>query len=195
MRRTTRELFLARRNVWTILRFRDRTEADGAEPDLDYTVDRTRMAIEITPPKKFTFDDVLAPSISNRAVFEKVEPFTQATLEGFNLIIIADGQSGSGKSHTLINGPDPVTTSAVTSLFTELHGGRVCDYKVLVTYSVLEIYKDKARDLLSDAVVKVYRKDSEPGSCSRHTLHTADDLAALMRKACTKRTNRSTNQN
>ncbi|KAM0796550.1 P-loop containing nucleoside triphosphate hydrolase protein, partial [Usnea florida] len=97
--------------------------------------------------KQFTFNCVLAPPISTRAVFEKVEPLTQATLQGFNLYIIADGQSGSGKSYTIINGPSPIATSAITSLFTEIHRGNP-DYKILMTCSILEIYKEQARDLL-----------------------------------------------
>ena len=195
MRRATRHLFLARRNVWTVLRFRDRTNADGEEPSLDYTFDRKRMAIGMKSCKQFIFDCVLAPPISNRAAFEQVEPLTQATLEGFNLCIMADGQSGSGKSYTLINGPSPIATSAVNSLFTELHGDKVCDYKVFVTCSILEIYKNQPRDLLSHNEVTICRMTSKPLGCSSHTLYTADNLAALIRKACTQRTDRSTSQN
>ena len=195
VRRASRDLFLSRGSVWTVLRIRDQTDADGEEARLEYTFDRKRMAIAINGFKEFVFDCVLIPPISTRAVFEKVEPLTQATLEGFNLYIIADGQSGSGKSYTMINGPSPIVTSAVTSLYTELNGARLCDYKVSVTCSILEIYKGQPRDLLGSNTKVTISRDGSITGCSYHPLYTADNLDALIREACAKRTDRSTRQN
>ena len=204
LRRATRDLFLARGNVWVVVRIRDRTDADREEPSLRYwstgvklqlCPDQDTAFLESTRSKRFSFDCVLTPPISTRAVFEQVEPLTQAALEGFNLCIIADGQSGSGKSYTMMNGPDPIAGSTVTSLFTELHASRDSDYKVSVTCSILEFYQNRARDLVSNTEVKIPQSCSIPVGYSCHPLYTAGNLDPLMREACAQRTDRSTDQN
>lgn len=208
MRRACRESFLARGNVWTVARIRDPIGTDEGEPRLQYSLDATRTQLRIplhqdpTRPveematvKPFTFDCVLTPPVSNRVVFEKFETLTQAVLDGFNLCIIADGQSGSGKSYTMMNGPTAIAASAMTSIFAELHNSMSFDYKVSVTCSVLEIYKEHPRDLLGNEKVRISRNLAEPIGCSHHPLHNSDELVALIRKACAQRTDRPTRQN
>ena len=206
--RTCRESFLARDNVWVVVRIRDPISTDDGEPLLQFSSDGRTM--QLPPPrqqdptrrfegtitsKSFTFDCVFRPPISNRRVFEKVEPLTQAALSGYNLCIIADGQSGSGKSYTMMNGPGAIATSAVTSIFAELQGSTYLDYKASVSCSILEMYRDRPRDLLGDKDFHIPQEPGAPLGCSEHNLYTADDLVALMRTASTQRTDRSTRQN
>ena len=56
----------------------------------------------------FSFDGVFPPTASNQAVFEAMRPTLEDVRAGINGAVLAYGQSGAGKSHTMNGGPgDP----------------------------------------------------------------------------------------
>ena len=56
----------------------------------------------------FSFDAVFPPTASNNAVFDAVRPTLEDVRAGINGAVLAYGQSGAGKSHTMNGGPgDP----------------------------------------------------------------------------------------
>lgn len=56
----------------------------------------------------FSFDAVFPPTASNDAVFDAVRPTLEDVRAGINGAVLAYGQSGAGKSHTMNGGPgDP----------------------------------------------------------------------------------------
>lgn len=55
-----------------------------------------------TARKEFEFDRVLGPQVSQEALFAGLQTRVQAALDGSNVLLLAYGQSGSGKSHTMV---------------------------------------------------------------------------------------------
>ena len=55
-------------------------------------------------PEAFAFDTVLPVDASQRRVYEAVcAPVVEAVMAGFNGAVLAYGQTGTGKTHTLLN--------------------------------------------------------------------------------------------
>jgi len=80
-------------------------------------------------------------------------------LEGYNCTIFAYGQTGCGKTHTMMGDPaDPPERGIIPNCFAHIFGvidenGRSeehKDTKYLVRCSYLEIYKEDVFDLLTE---------------------------------------------
>jgi len=86
---------------------------------------------------------------------QAVAPICESVLRGYNGAVIAYGQTGSGKTHTMVGEQHGrlrgIAPRAVSALFNALHKCRSWDVNV----SVLEIYNEKARDLLAFSVAAV----------------------------------------
>ena len=68
----------------------------------------TRGAEVTLAGSPFSFDAVFPPTASNDAVFDAVRPTLEDVRAGINGAVLAYGQSGAGKSHTMNGGPgDP----------------------------------------------------------------------------------------
>eukprot|EP01084_Bolivina_argentea_P014180 26511_1 len=108
-----------------------------------------------------TLDSVLACNCSQKQVFYRCGlPMIMACLEGYNSTIFAYGQSGSGKTYTMM-GPENNVKCAdefglvprcIIYLFQKLderlsqNGGKLQDY--IVNMELLQIYKTQLLDLL-----------------------------------------------
>lgn len=68
----------------------------------------TTLAIDAPQGRKvFVFDRVFAPEIDQAGVFEYLEDCVNAFTTGYNVSLLAYGQSGAGKSYTMgTSGPD-----------------------------------------------------------------------------------------
>ena len=54
-------------------------------------------------PKRFTFDSVYGESAFQKDIFDETAfPIIQSVLEGYNGTIFAYGQTGTGKTHTMV---------------------------------------------------------------------------------------------
>lgn len=155
-----------------------------------------------TESGSFTFDSVLLPPTSNIQVCIEIEPTIQAFLDGHDMCIIADGQSGSGKSYTMLNGDHSIADWAARFTFEWMELAERPHRECAAKCSILEIYKNRTRDLLADndppgqKTIEIRRSGPDPISCeSYHPLRSADDVSKLRRKACAQRVNRSTDQN
>eukprot|EP01029_Cantina_marsupialis_P015165 TRINITY_DN3318_c0_g1_i1.p1 TRINITY_DN3318_c0_g1~~TRINITY_DN3318_c0_g1_i1.p1 ORF type:complete len:359 (-),score=74.92 TRINITY_DN3318_c0_g1_i1:325-1401(-) len=51
---------------------------------------------------KYKFDHAFSKQTTQEEVFEKVSPFIMAALDGFNCTVFAYGQTGTGKTHTML---------------------------------------------------------------------------------------------
>ena len=121
--------------------------------------------------QSFTFDRVLGPSDGQEAVYtNSVMPLIGKFLEGYNVTILAYGQTSSGKSYTmgtsvgdvdfesLVAGeqPDPQTgiiPRAVAQIFSEMKanpGARSGATQYTARASFIEIYNEELIDLLAD---------------------------------------------
>merc|ERR1719461_2177590 len=109
-----------------------------------------------------TLDCILSPSCTQRQVFYRCGlPMIMSCLDGYNATIFAYGQSGSGKTYTMM-GPEVNVQTAddfglvprcIIYLFQKLdekltqNGGNLQDY--MVNMELLQIYKSQLLDLLS----------------------------------------------
>ena len=107
--------------------------------------------------KLFAFDYAAGPSVGQETIFENVQPLITSAVDGYNVCIMAYGQTGAGKTHTMTGPPDDpgVIRRAVQELF------RLCSERTEVTsqleISIVEIYNENICDLLADVT---------PNSCS-----------------------------
>ena len=75
-----------------------------------------------------------------------------AVLEGFNGTIFAYGQTGCGKTHTMMGPPDDkgVIPNSVEQIFCNVETRSSVKMEYLVRCSFLEIYNEEIRDLLGE---------------------------------------------
>lgn len=102
-------------------------------------------------PKLFEFDEVYTPTDPQSKVFEDTAPLIDSVVDGFNVCIFAYGQTGSGKTFTMGGGEGEqkgINTRALERLFQIIEDRKETEVST-VTVSVLEIYCEQIRDLLS----------------------------------------------
>ncbi|CAK9012239.1 Kinesin-like protein KIN-14Q [Durusdinium trenchii] len=110
------------------------------------------------PEKSWQFDAVFDPNSTQSEVAGEVEPLVQSVVDGYNACVFAYGQTGSGKTYTM-DGPSHdrgIYYRATDMLFNAIDK-RLDDFRdagketlsVTVKVSVLEIYQERVRDLLS----------------------------------------------
>lgn len=127
---------------------------NGAEMAADVTEYPVSNEITLTrdaaSSNRFEFDTVFQPSTTQEEVFEDISPLITSVLDGYDVCIFAYGQTGSGKTYTMEgSGSDPgVNFRALQSLFT-IRDDRKADETYDFSVSVLEIYNENIRDLLT----------------------------------------------
>ena len=79
-------------------------------------VDKTNNQIELTrvdeqaPPKGFAYDSVYDEDAEQQAVYdESAFPLVESVIQGYNGTIFAYGQTGCGKTHTMLGIPSDPT--------------------------------------------------------------------------------------
>jgi len=126
-------ILLGKRTVWVMVRIKGVVEVDHGKTPANITcVDGDPPALELRSQEEgpfgkiserlhsFRFDHVFDSSSSNRTVFERIEPLILAAFEG-HVCLIVDGQSGTGKSWTMFDGPDAITSCAVVHILSRVH--------------------------------------------------------------------------
>jgi len=104
--------------------------------------------------KDYVFDGVLGSASKQDDVFEMIaRPVVDGVLEGINGTVFAYGQSGSGKTFTML-GPDiiddvdaGVLPRAIRAIFQGVHESPE-SMSFTVRISCVEIYMERIRDLL-----------------------------------------------
>lgn len=104
--------------------------------------------------KSFTFDAAYDEQSTQKQFYEEsCYPLVESVMEGFNGTIFAYGQTGCGKSWTMMGPPSPVELKGVIpNSFDHIfeHITTTKDVEFLVRCSYLEIYNEEIRDLLGD---------------------------------------------
>ncbi|KAL3807176.1 hypothetical protein ACHAXA_006031 [Cyclostephanos tholiformis] len=136
----------------------------------------TLVLNEDSSPISFKYDRVFSPGASQYEVFSELEEPLISSLDGFNVTLLAFGQGGSGKTHTLLgdvvmdeNGNDlptlksyGVQLQAILQLFT-IAGHRTDRYKDAFSMTIVEVHNEKLFDLL--ACTRSAEKDGEIIMC------------------------------
>ncbi|KAG8462867.1 hypothetical protein KFE25_001640 [Diacronema lutheri] len=113
-------------------------------------VGNLRVFCRIRPPR-FEFNRVYGPSSTQEDVFRDTEPLMTSVLDGFNVCVLAYGQSGSGKTFTMEGTVDEpgLTLRAVERLFELAAERRAQGYESNLTLGMIEIYNEGLRDLIA----------------------------------------------
>ena len=104
--------------------------------------------------KSFTFDAAYDEQSTQKQFYEEsCYPLVESVMEGFNGTIFAYGQTGCGKTWTMMGPPAPlelrgVIPSSFDHIFENIKTTTDCEF--LVRCSYLEIYNEEIRDLLGD---------------------------------------------
>ena len=118
-------------------------------------------------PKLFTFDAVYGMESLQTAIYEETaSPLVDSVLEGYNGTIFAYGQTGCGKTFTMM-GPDHgqnrelrgIIPQAFDHIFAAVDVTSECDFLIRASY--IEIYNEEIRDLLSrEPKIRMEMKES-----------------------------------
>lgn len=99
----------------------------------------------------FTFDRVCGETTSQEQMYELVAAKTiENTFKGFNGTILAYGQTGAGKTHTMFGGSDApgIIPRIGHDIFSRIDGA-LPDIEYTVEVSCMELYMEKINDLLN----------------------------------------------
>lgn len=106
--------------------------------------------------RQFTYDQVFDVDSLQSAVYDECAfGLVESVLKGYNGTIFAYGQTGCGKSHTMMGVPnDPKMRGIIPNCFSHIFGcidDNEEDKRFLVRCSYLEIYNEEVYDLLVDS--------------------------------------------
>jgi len=106
-------------------------------------------------PHQFAFDCVMQEDVLQQDVFDRTgRPLLHKVLEGYNGCLFAYGQTGSGKTFTMHGEGTGEQEGVVPRLCHELFRQvemRSATKNITVSMSVVEIYNERIRSLLSDS--------------------------------------------
>ncbi|KAK9806812.1 hypothetical protein WJX72_003588 [[Myrmecia] bisecta] len=202
-----RDMLELKGNIRVLCRVRPMTAQEtGAlknHPAPIYVRDTEAITLtEKTSRHMFAFDRVFLPHEGQQDVFKEVGAAVASILEGYNVCIMAYGQTGSGKTYTICGPPgEPgVNRRALQELFS-CAAELASTHEVQFNASILEIYNETIRDLLSPvADQKLEVKENPDGSMyvPGLTLQTLDSMAtveALVQKGAANRAVSATRMN
>lgn len=157
------------------------------------------VLVKLTPTEKkvFDFDQVFGGMEGNNQedVFRDTKHLIMSVVDGYNVCIFAYGQTGAGKSYTMIGGCDlgsciqengdfdqsaGITPRAVSELFRLLN-----ERHAQVTYEIevqmFQLYRDNLEDLLADPKKKKKGEDPDKAAPLKITLaeHSASGLVQV----------------
>ncbi|KAI7745306.1 hypothetical protein M8C21_017227 [Ambrosia artemisiifolia] len=105
--------------------------------------------------KTFKFDRVFTPNDNQVDVFSQASPLVTSVLDGYNVCIFAYGQTGTGKTFTMegTEGNRGVNYRTLEELF-KTAKERIDTFTYDISVSVLEVYNEQIRDLLTTSSSK-----------------------------------------
>jgi kinesin family protein 3/17 len=156
----------------------------------------------------FTFDTVFNEDSSQLEVYEyTAKPAVQCVLKGYNATILAYGQTGTGKTHTMegfkYNSQDPqrgIIPRCMEEIFKYIENISNAKTTFMVRASYLQIYNDNISDLLrTDRTGLSIREDKKRGlyveGLSEWAVRTPNEIYSLMQKGAASRATASTKMN
>ncbi|XP_055915121.1 kinesin-like protein Klp61F [Eupeodes corollae] len=166
----------------------------------------TRHIVDSKLTKKFTFDRTFGPDSKQHEVYETVVgPLIEEVLSGYNCTVFAYGQTGTGKTHTMVGTECAALKSswddvseigiiprALSHLFDEL---RMMELEFSMRISYLELYNEELCDLLSSedsTKIRIFDDSTKKGSVIIQGLeeipvHSKDDVYKLLEKGKERR--------
>jgi ankyrin repeat protein len=203
-------------NFKVVIRFRP-MNGDEREANEARCISCNPNSITITKPTDqkehtYAYDRVYAPEESQETVYNSaIKSVALSSLDGYNGSIIAYGQTGTGKTHTMegdhTGEERGIIPRASEEIFDFVDKASQDDSKFLVRISFLQIYNEVIADLLDeDSMKKVdqkgylaLREDPNGGvyvnNLSEHIVKNSAEIVALLVKGSKQRTVASTKMN
>ncbi len=159
--------------------------------------------------RSFAFDRVFGPDDNQQDVFTQVEPLCTSVTSGYNACIFAYGQTGSGKTWTMegnrINNQFGISYRTLHKILEILKSKKEDsavpeDFTYTVSMSMLEIYNEEVRDILStDRTALELKRSADncinvPGLSSVPVI-SIEDVASVLERGNKNRAVASTNLN
>ncbi|VDM49670.1 unnamed protein product [Toxocara canis] len=124
----------------------------------------------------------------DKKIFDEVSPVITSCIDGYNVCILAYGHTGSGKTYTMEGPPhDPgINQRSLVQLF-ETVAERSDDFHYTILISMLEIYNEKIRDLLSKSKSNLSIRICDTGALeirglSSVEVRNVDDVQRVLEK-------------
>ena len=151
-------------NIRVIIRMRPFHEGDSL-PDRQLAIQcHGRTDMQITIPHgirsdshnnfyEYNFEQVYDMSATQDVLFQDLSSLIQSSLDGYNVCIFGYGQTGAGKTHTMIGGEGEqrgLLPRTVSMIFDRIKDLEKVGWKCSVKVCFSEIYNEKMKDLLSD---------------------------------------------
>ena len=159
--------------VMVYLRVRPISEDELRSSARDSVIERTDSnriflaAKKESEKKSYSFDAVFDPASVQKDVYCTVaKPVVDSVLQGYNGTILAYGQTGTGKTHTMIGGPGElkgVIPRCMKAIFTTVKSSVTHSYQVKVAF--LQLYMEVLQDLIKpdpSNPIRI-REDTEEG--------------------------------
>nr|CAI5833607.1 unnamed protein product [Callosobruchus analis] len=171
---------------------------------------KTKESISATSGKPidnkadFCFDKVFSQRATQEELFKEIAPYVQSAVDGYDVCVFAYGQTGSGKTYTMLGedcGNEGVIPRTVELIFRTIEALKKTNWEYEVHASVLEIYNENLRDLLSPTANQNMEirhncgKETTVTNLTIEKVRSADDLQRLMELAQKYRTVAATNYN
>ena len=120
---------------------------------------------ETDAAKVFAYDFTFGPEHSQEAIYEESAfPLVESVVEGYNGTIFAYGQTGCGKTHTMLGLPaNPKEKGIIPRTFSHIMNivNSSIKKQFLVRCSYMEIYNEEIHDLLGkDCKFRMELKES-----------------------------------
>ncbi|XP_076916445.1 kinesin-like protein KIN-14R [Bidens hawaiensis] len=121
--------------------------------------------------KTFKFDRVFTPNDNQVDVFSQASPLVTSVLDGYNVCIFAYGQTGTGKTFTMegTEGNRGVNYRTLEELFI-IARERIDTFKYEISVSVLEVYNEQIRDLLTTSSSSSKKLEVKQASEGHHNI-------------------------
>ena len=194
---------------------RDATAAVQYENPADELCSRvTLMGKDGDRRHHFIFDRIFLPICSQETIFQHCgEPVIEKLLQGINCTIFAYGQTGAGKTHTILGPPcENNETRLMMSgpqrgliprcmelLFKKVRAMAAHDVSFIIKAHFVEIYMEKVRDLLGDPLQNLFLHEDARGvfvaGVSEHVVYRLEDVLALLVKGTQQKVVTSTKMN
>ncbi|CAG8443698.1 9187_t:CDS:2 [Diversispora eburnea] len=152
--------------VQVALRIRPLTEDDFItiptrfQKNVLFTSQFTPNQVTVTCERKqnYTFDYVFGPEATQKEIFDKtVKGMVDKFTEGYNVTILAYGQTSSGKTHTMgtihcSQSPDSkgIIPRSMDALFTKINSEKYKKFKFTINVSFVEVHNEDLIDLLAE---------------------------------------------
>ena len=168
--------------ICVFARLRPVFKRDREDPTFEHIVNLQpdKKTISLTGGKTYVYDGTFGEKSEQVPVWVSVgKPVVENVFKGYCGCVMAYGQTGTGKSHTMSNmdrGQEGVVMQSMMHIFNKMENDTEREYDVLFSY--LQIYLDKVQDLMSPASGNLDIVRSESGEVS---------IPGLVQKECRTR--------